>query len=134
MWPLETKIKQSHTQIIVSLRERFIYFSKKNLRSIVFNLISNSLKFNESLQPSIHIITEKINGQVVLSVEDNGMGIPTPELEHVFKLYGRARYDIEGNGVGLYLTKRMIDASGGSLVVESTLGEGSKFTISFAAE
>lgn len=134
LWPLETKIKQSHTQIIVSLRERSIYFSKKNLRSIVFNLISNSLKFNESLQPSILIITEKINGQVVLSVEDNGMGIPTPELEHVFKLYGRARYDIEGNGVGLYLTKRMIDASGGSLVVESTLGEGSKFTISFAAE
>ncbi|MDR6804237.1 signal transduction histidine kinase [Dyadobacter sp. BE34] len=134
LWPLEPRIKQSHTQITVDLQEKDISFSKKNLRSIVFNLISNSLKFNEGSHPAIHISTKKIDRQVILSIKDNGIGIPTPELDHIFALYGRLRHDIEGNGVGLYLTKRIIDASGGSLVVESAPGEGSNFSIYFAAD
>lgn len=133
LWPLEAKIQQSKTQITVDLQERSISFSKKNLRSIVFNLVSNSLKFNQSLHPTIHISTEKSGGQLIVSVKDNGLGIATTELDHIFSLYGRVRNDIEGNGIGLYLIKRIIDASGGRLVVESIPGEGSKFSIYFAA-
>jgi len=64
-------------------------------------------------------------------VQDNGVGIPEHELDQIFNLYGRLRHDIEGDGIGLYLTKRIIDASGGNLLVESTPGQGSNFSVHF---
>ncbi len=131
LWSLENKIRQTGAEIAVNLEVKSMHFSKKNLRSILFNLVSNSLKYNESGLPIIGISTKKEDRHVVLSVQDNGVGIPEQELDKIFNLYGRLRHDIEGDGIGLYLTKRIIDASGGNLVVESVPGQGSNFSVYF---
>lgn len=131
LWSLEDKIHQTDAKITVDLEEKSIFFSKKNLRSILFNLVSNSLKYNNSGHPTVQISTKRIDPHVILSVQDNGIGIPEQELDQIFKLYGRLRRDIEGDGIGLYLTKRIIDASGSNLVVESIPDKGSKFSIYF---
>ncbi len=131
LWSLQDKIGQTGAEIKAELETKSLFFSKKNLRSILFNLVSNSLKYNESGRPAILISTREVDRQLVLSVEDNGIGIPEQELDQIFKLYGRLRRDIEGDGIGLYLSKRIIDASGGNLVVESVPGKGSRFSIYF---
>ena len=55
--------------------------------------------------------------------------IAKKDLNQIFEMYGRTYLDVEGQGIGLYLAKKIIDAAGGDIVVESEIGKGSKFTI-----
>jgi len=71
---------------------------------------------------------------VVLSVQDNGVGIPKEDIPKIFEMYGRLNQEVEGQGIGLYLTKKIVDAAHGNMEVESIPGKGSKFTIHFKAE
>ena len=71
-------------------------------------------------------------GKVVLRVRDNGKGMNKDELDRIFEMYGRLHQDVEGNGIGLYLAKKIINATGGRLTVESEVGEGTTFTIYLA--
>ena len=66
-------------------------------------------------------------------VQDNGMGISEQNLEQIFKKYARINQDIEGQGIGLFLARKIVDATGGKIMVESELGQGSTFTIYFKA-
>ncbi len=133
-WSLEDKIKASGAVINRNLDIKKIRFSKKNLRSIVYNLISNSIKFKRSEKLVININTVKEEDGVILSVHDNGIGISEEHLHRIFDIYTRLHQDIEGQGIGLYLAKKIVDASGGNIVVESELGKGSKFMIHFKDE
>jgi len=137
---LVTEIKLSiHETIIAAkagiatdLEVTTLRFSKKNLRSIVYNLISNALKFRSPERKlQIVINTSLKDGFIILSVQDNGLGIPREQLVNVFSMYNRIHQDIEGQGIGLYLIKKIIDASGGKVDVESEIGKGSKFKIYF---
>jgi len=128
-WSLEHKIKQSGASINKNLSVKFIPFSKKNLRSILYNLMSNSIKFRNEDNPVIQVDITQNQQQIILSVEDNGKGIAKTDLKQIFEMYGRTYLDIEGQGIGLYLAKKIIDAAGGDIVVESKIGVGSKFII-----
>ncbi|WP_026899248.1 chemotaxis protein CheB [Daejeonella oryzae] len=132
-WSLENKIKTSDVEISRDLQVKQLPFSKKNLRSIIYNLISNSVKFKREQPCTIHIRTFKEGDTVILSVEDNGIGIPKEKLGEIFNMYGRLQLDIEGQGIGLYLAKKLIDSTGGKIVVESEQGIGSNFKIYFNA-
>jgi light-regulated signal transduction histidine kinase (bacteriophytochrome) len=129
-WSLEDKIKQSGAVIIRNLEITQVMFSKKNLRSIVYNLISNAIKFKGDKNPVIHISTVKSGDYLVLTVQDNGMGIRKGGIEKIFEMYGRLSRDVEGQGIGLYLAKKIVNAAGGSISVESEPGEGATFSIS----
>ncbi|MNY54049.1 Phytochrome-like protein cph1 [compost metagenome] len=107
------------------------FFSKKNIRSILFNLISNGIKFRGELSPVIHIHTSMEDNHVVLTVQDNGRGIHKEGLDRIFDMYGRLHQDVEGRGIGLYLAKKIVNAAGGDINVKSEPGKGSKFTIRF---
>lgn len=133
-WSLESKIKISGAEIIRDLEVRQIVFSKKILRSILYNMISNAIKFRKKQTPVIHIQTQKDEGNIVLSVEDNGIGIPKDSQGKIFGIYNRLNQDIEGNGVGLYLAQKMIHAAGGNITVESEPGKGSKFIVYLKAK
>ena len=133
-WSLDDKIKSSGTVIYRDFETNMILFSKKNLRSIVYNLISNAIKFKGEQSPVITIYTKKDGDNVILSVQDNGMGLSEADLSKVFNLYGRLRHDIEGQGIGLYLAKKIIKASGGNIDVQSKIGKGSTFNIHFKME
>ncbi len=133
-WSLENKIKSTGTIIKRGLEVKQIRFSKKNLRSILFNLISNSIKFKGKDRPVINISTSKEKDNIILSVQDNGIGISKDDCDKIFEMYGRVNYDIDGHGIGLYLAKKIVDAAGGNIVVESEIGKGCKFTLYLNAE
>jgi two-component system CheB/CheR fusion protein len=126
------KITSANASISANIKVEEIRFSKKNLRSILYNLISNAIKFKSSQRdPEISITTSREEDFIVLSVRDNGLGIPREELGNVFNMYKRIHHNIEGQGIGLYLIKKIVDASGGKVVVESEAGKGSNFKIYF---
>ncbi|MEB0261137.1 MULTISPECIES: CheR family methyltransferase [unclassified Mucilaginibacter] len=130
-WSLENKIKTSGAVIIRDFNVKQIEFSKKNLRSILYNLISNGIKFKGELAPVIKINTVQSNDRVLLTVEDNGIGMDKRSMSKIFDIYGRINKNVEGQGIGLFLAKKIVNASGGNFTVESVAGKGSKFIIFF---
>ena len=133
-WSLEDKIKLSDARIICNFHVKQFKFSKKNLRSILFNLISNSIKFRGTSPPEIYIVTTREKDEILISVKDNGIGINKIDKDRIFEIYGRLHRDIEGKGIGLYLAKKIIDAANGNITVESEPGKGAKFTIFLKTE
>lgn len=130
-WSLDHEIKRSGTIIKRDFEVSQINFSRKNLRSILFNLISNGIKFQSEHAPYITIQTFADKEFIILSVQDNGIGMDTSDLEKIFDKYGRLHTEREGQGIGLYLAKKIVNAAGGKFRVESTPGIGSKFIIYF---
>ena len=128
-WSLALKIKDSKAVILRNLVVQEVIYSKKNLRSILYNLIANSIKFKGKDDPKITIQTRKVKDFIVFSVDDNGIGISREGLPKIFDIYGRLHQDTEGLGIGLYLAKKIVVASGGDIEVESKLGVGTKFTV-----
>jgi two-component system CheB/CheR fusion protein len=132
---IQDKIKSTKTVFICDFEVTHIHFSKKNLRSIIYNLISNAIKFkSEQHDPRIIISTRKEKDYVLLSVKDNGIGISNEKVDEAFKMYGRLKQNVEGQGLGLYLAKKLVDAAGGNITVETSPGKGSTFTIFFKDE
>ena len=132
-WSLDDKIKQSGAVINRALDIKTIHFSKKNLRSILFNLVSNGIKFQRDASPVINIVTGKDGDEVTLSVEDNGIGMMGEDTDKIFGMYDRLHPTVEGQGIGLYLVKKIVNAAGGKITVETQSGKGSKFTVKLKA-
>ncbi len=129
---LSQKIKHSKVVFSIDFQEDEVRFARKNLRSIILNLITNALKYSHPARtPEIHIKTEQKDGFIVLTIKDNGIGITTEEIENVFKKYTRASTETEGTGIGLYLIRKIIDASGGKIEVECGVDEGCAFNVFF---
>lgn len=128
-WSLENKIKPSGAVILRDFEVSRFFFSKNNLRSVLYNLISNAIKFRSAQSPIVRINTREDAGYMVLTVSDNGIGIAKTNTERIFDVHGRVNQEIEGNGIGLYLTKRIVTAAKGRITVESAPGKGSTFTI-----
>lgn len=127
---IKDKITESNAHIWISIKEPEIEFSRKNLRSLLYNLLTNAIKYQApGRTPEIHIKTGIENGFVQISVKDNGLGIAEDKLDAIFTPYTRIEKKVEGTGIGLYLVKKIVENSGGSIIVNSKLGEGSEFTI-----
>ena len=104
---LKDKIYETDAKIITEFNVPVIRFSKKNIRSIIYNLLSNAIKYKApDRAPEICLKTEKFNGYILLSVKDNGVGIPEDKQEVIFSRYTRIKKDVEGTGVGLFIVKK----------------------------
>ncbi len=104
--------------------------STKNLRSVLFNLLSNALKYRAPDRvPVVHVRTHCAAEQLVLEVQDNGLGLSESQQGHLFTMFRRLHTHVEGSGVGLYLIKRTIENAGGTITVQSQLDAGSTFTV-----
>jgi two-component system CheB/CheR fusion protein len=109
-----------------------IYYSRKNMRSIIYNLLSNALKYSApDRKPEVRITTELKNDCITLSLADNGLGLSERDKSKVFGMFKRAHQHIEGTGVGLYMIKKMIENANGTIEVESEKGVGSTFMVNF---
>lgn len=103
---------------------------------VLESLIGNALKFCRKGQPPmIHVGAEPGEGDWIFSVRDNGIGIPGSAFEKVFVIFQRLhpRHEFPGNGIGLSLSKRIVERHGGRMWVESDLGKGSVFKFSLPA-
>ena len=80
-------------------------------------------------EPVVSVNTVKDNSKVVITVKDNGMGIPPKALDKIFQLFFTTKPTGEGTGLGLSLSYDIVKADGGKLKVERTEGEGSVFKI-----
>jgi two-component system phosphate regulon sensor histidine kinase PhoR len=101
---------------------------------IMFNLVENALKQNPDPGVNIVVSGAKIDGELVLSVCDNGVGIPSADLPYIFKRFYRvqkhhSQSEIKGTGLGLSIVVRAVEAHGGEIFVKSTPGQETCFTV-----
>jgi two-component system CheB/CheR fusion protein len=126
-------IESNEATVKTDFREaHLIHFSRKNLHSVVHNLLTNAIKYRSpDRKPVVRISTEDSGDFVVLCVKDNGLGISPEQQKKLFTMFKRFHDHVEGSGVGLYIVKRIVENAGGRIEVESTVGEGSEFTVYF---
>lgn len=133
-------------EILVSIGEGVttITADKMKLKQILYNLLSNAIKFTpEGGSVKVHVLKEERASTnypdfdhrlefIRFSVLDNGIGISTEDKERIFDEFEQANTSIskkyDGVGLGLALTKKLVELHGGNIAVESNLGEGSAFT------
>ncbi len=107
------------------------------IRQVWMNLIGNAVKFSRKAEkPHIRIFSERVEGKVVYTVEDNGAGF---NMEYAGKLFGvfqrlHGQNEFEGTGVGLALVKRILTRHGGNIWAEGQVGQGAKFHFSIGEE
>lgn len=108
-----------------------INYNAAYLESILFNLISNAIRYShKDRKPEIVITFDE--DKKALKVKDNGIGIDLKKNgEKLFGMYKTFNNNPDSKGIGLFLVKNQIDAMGGTITVESTLNEGTSFTIYF---
>ena len=101
------------------------------MKMILSNLIGNAIKYNKK-NGSVFVSTKKDGDRLIITIEDTGLGIDPVDIPHIFDKFYRSRSvdgHIDGTGIGLYIVKTLVNAMEGEIEVESTLGKGSKFTI-----
>ncbi|HET8859546.1 chemotaxis protein CheB [Marivirga sp.] len=129
---LHEEIDKTETKIICDFEEPYISFGKKNLRSILLNLISNAIKYRSPERtPEITISTRRKEEFIALSISDNGLGMEPDKIDEIFAIFKRRHNHVEGSGVGFYLVKKIIENADGEITVESELDKGSTFTAYF---
>jgi len=110
------------------------------VRQALFNLLSNAAKFTHAGEIGLEVRGERKDGVdwVRMAVRDSGVGIPPDKLDHVFEEFSQAEESTSreygGTGLGLPISRRFCQMMGGDITVESTLGEGSTFTIRLPLE
>ncbi|MCL5961202.1 MAG: sensor histidine kinase [Chloroflexi bacterium] len=104
------------------------------LERILMNLLTNALKYSPR-ETKVLIRAKTLDDQVDTSITDRGIGIPPEELPHVFERFYRAAgvRKTEGLGLGLYITRKLVEAQGGRVWVESEPGKGSTFHFTMPA-
>jgi signal transduction histidine kinase len=108
----------------------YVSFAPKNLRCIVYNLLSNGLKYRHPARPPIVVVRCHSTGPaVVLEVQDNGLGLTDIQQTQLFGLFQRLHDHVAGTGIGLYTVKRLVENAGGTITVQSQIGKGTTFTI-----
>jgi PAS domain S-box-containing protein len=132
---LKNLLEEAPAELQFNWQVPTLYYARKNLRSILYNLLTNALKYRSpDRTPRIVIRTYHEGAYTVLSVSDNGLGISASQLPRLFTMFKRFHNHVEGSGIGLYMIKRIVENNGGRIEVESTEGEGTQFTISFLNE
>lgn len=101
------------------------------LRQILMNLVSNAIKFNDD-DGTVALDSTVDNGSVLITVTDSGRGISAEDIPRLFQPFERLGVhtgEVEGTGIGLALSRALAEQMGGSLTVESDVGQGSRFTL-----
>lgn len=127
------RVKANQKQISIELEDfddiQILHDSKWTEESI-FNVIDNGVKYTDE-NGKINISVSQTINFVRIDIKDNGIGIDKLEFNNIFKRFYRNSEveDIEGSGVGLYLSRKILEQQGGNIIVSSKKGEGSKFSL-----
>lgn len=114
------------------IEEKIISCDSEKIERIMLNLLSNAIKFTEAAG-NVNISIYDRDEYILISVKDNGMGIPKDMLEKIFDIFtqvdGSLRRNAEGSGIGLSIVKSLVEMHEGEVNVISQLGTGSEFII-----
>ncbi|MCX6292509.1 MAG: ATP-binding protein [Bacteroidetes bacterium] len=147
-FPLITAIHNIHTILSLKAEEKGIFMKEEigegvpeyvkgdetRITQVMMNLAGNAIKFTEKGSVTIAVRLEKTEGKNVslrFSVRDTGIGIPADKIDKIFESFGQASSDTTrkfgGTGLGLTISKQLVEMHGGELKVSSVPGEGSEF-------
>jgi len=132
---LEMKIKEKKINIVPSIHENLplIKMDPKLIRNVLMNLLSNSIKYSCD-GCEVIIMVSKDDKDVTFQISDSGLGIPLKEQDKVFEKFYRGQNVIkkvtDGNGLGLYLVKSIVESSGGKIWFKSVENKGTTFYFS----
>lgn len=129
---LSDSLRECKARVSIKLDIPQVHANEPYLESIVYNLISNAIKYrSEKRQLVINISTFKDGSNVILEISDNGVGIDLEKFgPKLFGLYQRFHDHVGGKGMGLYLVKTQVEALGGRIDIESQENSGTRFLIS----
>ena len=126
----EARLRANHHEIVTRIDKEVpgMNIDAKRIRQVLDNLINNAIKYSPP-DTKVTITAKKSDKEVVISVTDRGSGIPREELDNVFdrmyRIEQRLYSGVDGLGLGLYICRRLVEAHGGRIWVESTIGKGS---------
>lgn len=130
---LSVEVQKTEAVIETDFSVKGIFFPPKYVDSIFHNLVSNAMKYRSpKRQPLIKISTRRRADSVLLSVQDNGLGIDLEKHgDSVFKIGKIFHANKNAKGLGLYMTKTQVETMGGTIWVQSEVDKGTCFTIEF---
>ena len=115
----------------MELQGSLVSGDRVHITNVVYNLLDNAIKY--SSVPLVEMRIEHDGNWASLSIKDNGIGLSPSDKDRVFEKFYRVsqgdRHDVKGFGLGLYYVKRIVQAHGGHVRVESEPGKGSTFTV-----
>lgn len=134
---IKLKVEKHGGEINASLdaEDAEVYVDEMQFTNVIFNLLDNALKYmKEDEAPQLTVTTGNIGAsKLEIKVCDNGIGIRKEDARHIFEKFYRVntgnRHDVKGFGLGLAYVKKMVEAFGGQIRVESEIGVGSQFII-----
>jgi len=133
--PIAAKVNVLLNDTAPSIPDAYVTADRSRLKQVLLNLLSNAAKYNHQ-GGSVTLTCETLpQGRLRIRVSDTGPGIPPDKLERLFipfERLGAEQTAVEGTGLGLAFSKRLVEAMRGSLGVESTMGKGTTFWIELA--
>ena len=132
---LQLEEKNGKAELQLDAQTDFINADEVHFSNLINNLVDNAMKYaKETIPPVIKVSTSSTNKNLVIKIEDNGIGMNRETVKRIFERFYRAHtgniHNVKGFGLGLSYVKTMIEAHGGDIKVDSTPGRGSVFTIS----
>jgi CheY-like chemotaxis protein len=115
----------------------FVNADRTRVKQVLINLLSNAIKYNRRGGTVEVKCAKSVAGHVRISVKDSGAGLPPEKLAQLFQSFNRLGQQgsaEEGTGIGLVVTKRLVEVMGGMIGVESTVGDGSTFWVDLIAD
>ncbi|MBI1663149.1 MAG: DUF3068 domain-containing protein [Nitrosopumilus sp.] len=130
---LEPDFDKKGIKINLELNQVRCFCDKSRISQVLLNLLTNAIDFTPSYDGKISISLSKENNFAKIVVEDNGSGIPNDKLENIFQKYyqvdSATKREYGGTGLGLTITKGIIDMHKGKIIAESELGKFTRFTV-----
>ena len=131
---LDNNLQTKNIDVELNLSRQTILANSDMLKEVWINLLTNAIKYNK-VNGKITINLKKAERYIVISISDTGMGMDEKTQEHIFDKYfqGDSSHYKKGNGLGLSISRRIIELCGGTIKVSSKIDSGTTFTIMFPA-